>query len=65
MTYEEFLKLTKEEQLKILNEYAKYNFSEGELNENVFEYGNGSGGCICDFEAFIKYYGLIKKEGII
>lgn len=61
MTYEKFLKLSKEEQLKILNNYAQYNFSEGEHSAWAFEYGRGDGGCVCDFEGYINNYELIKK----
>ena len=62
MTYEEFLKLPKEKQLEILEEYAQYNFHEGELNACAYEYGRGNGGCTCSFEGYINNYELIKNR---
>ena len=61
MTYEEFLKLSKEDQLKILDDYAQYNFSEGEHNAWSFEYGRDDAGFVCGFEGYINNYELIKK----
>ena len=52
MTKEEFSRLPLETQFKLINEYAKEVFKEGEEAANAFEYG-----CSCETEptTFVGY----------
>ena len=58
MTYEEFLQLSKAEQLNILLDYAAYNFHEGEQAACDFEYGRDTDSTYVEFDGWLK---SIKK----
>jgi len=54
MTKEEFSRLPLEMQFKLINEYAKEVFKEGEEAANAFEYGRSCETEPTTFEGYIK-----------